>query len=96
LSQLTEEEQRIFSSIFESIDWSNTADLASLPDKLHEAGINLQELGIDLYDFIDNVAEASHAIAKLSAEELSKVLGDVSDLVNNINKGEQGRTISEE
>ena len=78
------------------MDWSNTADLATLPDKLNQAGINLQEFGVDLYDFIDNVAEASHAIAKLSAEELSKVLGNVSELINNINKGEQDRVISED
>jgi hypothetical protein len=56
----------------------------------------LQDLGDELYDFIDSAAEASNAIAKLSNEELAKVTKNLSDLIRGVNNGEQGRMLSDE
>ena len=93
---LIEEQQGLFASIVEATDWQDTTELATLPEKLREAGLAIEELDVDLYDFIETTIQASNAIAKLTAEELSKVLDNVSDIMRNINKGEQSRVFSEE
>jgi hypothetical protein len=85
---LTEEQQGLFASIVEATDWRDTTELATLPDKLREAGFAIGEFNVDLYDFIDTIVEVSGAVAKLTAEELSKVLDNISDIMRNINKGE--------
>lgn len=96
LTNLTEEQQTIFASILESVDWEDTTELATLPDKLNEAGLEFEALGVNIYDFIDITKTATHAIAKLTSEELATVLNDVYAISKNINNGEQGRVFSEQ
>jgi hypothetical protein len=86
----------LFASVVEATDWRDTTELAVLPDKLREAGFAIEELDVDLYDFIDTIVEVSGAVAQLTAEELSKTLDNISDIMRNINKGEQSRVFSEE
>ena len=93
---LTEEQQSLFASIVEATDWQDTIELTALPDKLREAGLAIEQFDGDLYDFIETASHVSKAFAKLTAEELSKVLDNISDIMRNIKKGEQSRIFSEE
>ena len=96
MMKLSEEQQVLLASIIEGTDLGDTSQLAALPQKLEEAGLGYEVLGEEVYNFINQAKEATHAIAKLGSEELGQVLKNIEDVINNIDKNEQGRFFKEE
>lgn len=94
--QLSDDEELIFSSVLGSFDWTDASKWADFPQALKEAGLAIDQLGFDVYEFATQASKASNAILKFTAEETIKAAKNLSDLIDQINTDSSNRNVGKE
>lgn len=93
---MTTEETEKFANALNSIDWSSADSIGTLSEVLEDLGLDTIDINGDLEAFEEQLIRCANATQNIDLDKLTEQVQSLSSIANNINKGTQGRSFSEE
>ena len=94
INTLNETDKTSFISALNALDWQNVESLESLPETLEQMGINVPD--DELEEYIELLKESAGATRKIDLEKVRDTILELTNIKEDINNGNQGRSFSEE